>query len=212
MATTILTVFVVISALISLWAEYQGPAMVGFIFKPLTMLFIIAIAWLAAKPPSGRYKYAILGGLLFSLVGDILLMLPLDLFIPGLVSFLIAQSIYIYAFRSGRPLRFMVLPMIPFVIFGGLIFAVLLPGLNGLAVPVAGYMVVILTMAWQAWDQWDQVRVRWALLAFAGAVLFVISDSILAVNKFSLPFAAASGLTLVTYYSAQWLISRSNYT
>jgi uncharacterized membrane protein YhhN len=102
--------------------------------------------------------------------------------------------------------------MLPLAIYGVLIYVLLLPGLNGMAVPVAAYIVVILVMAWQAWNQWDQVRERWALLAFIGAVLFVISDSILALNRFGEPFVAARALTLSTYYSAQWLISNSNYT
>jgi uncharacterized membrane protein YhhN len=212
MTTLILTILAIISALIHMWAEYQGPAILIYIFKPLTMVFIILIALLAKDPPSNRYKYAIIAGLLFSLVGDFFLMLPVDLFIAGLVSFLIAQLIYIYAFRSGRSWRFKFLAMLLFAIYGVLVYMILLPGLNGMAVPVAFYIIVILTMAWQAWDQWDQERTRWALLAFIGAVLFVISDSILAFNKFGEPFAAARALTLSTYYTAQWLISNSNYT
>jgi len=93
-----------------------------------------------------------------------------------------------------------------------IIFVILFPGLNGMAVPVAAYILVIMTMVWQAWDQWDDVRGRWALLAFIGAVLFVLSDTFLALNKFGEPFMAARGLTLITYFSAQWLISNSNYT
>jgi uncharacterized membrane protein YhhN len=102
--------------------------------------------------------------------------------------------------------------MLLFAIYGVLIYAILLPGLDGMAIPVAAYIVVILTMAWQAWDQWDQLRARWTLLAFIGAVLFVISDSVLALNKFGEPFYAARALTLSTYYAAQWLIANSNYT
>lgn len=212
MSTIILTILAIISASIHMWGEYQGPDVLIYIFKPLTMVFIILIAVLAKSPPSRKYRYAIIAGLLFSLVGDIFLMLPMDLFIAGLLSFLIAQLIYTYAFRSGRSWRFKLLAILPFVIFGVLIFAFLLPGLNGMAVPVAVYVVVIMTMAWQAWDQWDQVRARWALLAFIGAVFFVISDSILALNKFGEPFVAARALTLSTYYLAQWMISNSNHT
>jgi uncharacterized membrane protein YhhN len=212
MTRLILTILAIISASIHIWGEYQGPDFLIYIFKPLTMVLIISIALLAKKPPSSKYKYAIIAGLLFSMAGDIFLMLPVDLFIVGLVSFLIAQLIYTYAFRSGRPFRFKFIAILPFLIFGVLIFVILLPGLNGMAVPVAAYILVIMTMAWQAWDQWDEKRARWALLAFIGALLFVVSDSLLAVNKFGEPFAAARALTLTTYYSAQWLISNSNYT
>jgi uncharacterized membrane protein YhhN len=195
-----------------MWGEYQGPAILIYIFKPLTMVFIISIAVLAKKPPNNRYKVAVIAGLLFSLMGDIFLMLPMDLFIAGLLSFLIAQLIYTYAFGSGRRFQFNFIIMLPFLIYGVLIYVILFPGLNGMEIPVAVYIVVILTMALTAWNQWSQKRTRWALLALIGAVLFVISDSILAINRFGEPFIAARALTLSTYYSAQWLISNSNYT
>lgn len=212
MTRLILTVLAIISASIHLWGEYQGPDFLIYIFKPLTMIFIIIIALLAKDFPSRKYKLAITAGLVFSLTGDIFLMLPVDLFIAGLVSFLIAQLIYTYAFRSGRPFRFRFIAILPFVIYGILIFVILFPWLNGMAIPVVAYLLVIMVMAWQAWDQWDDKRTRWGLLAFIGAVLFVISDTILAVNKFVEPFWAARLLTLITYYSAQWLISNSVYT
>jgi uncharacterized membrane protein YhhN len=212
MTKIILTILAIISALIHIWGEYFGPPVLIYIFKPLTMILIIIIALLAKEPSSRKYKYAIIAGLLFSLGGDIFLMLPVDLFIAGLISFLIAQLIYTYAFHSGRPLRSKFLAMLLFALYGVLIYVVLLPGLNGMAIPVAFYVLAILTMAWQAWDQWDQVRARWALLALIGALLFVISDSILALNRFGEPFAAARALTLSTYYAAQWLIANSNYT
>ena len=212
MTRLILTILAIISASIHIWGEYQGPDYLIYIFKPLTMVLIITIALLAKDPPSKKYKFAIIAGLLFSMAGDIFLMLPVDLFIAGLVSFLVAQLIYTYAFRSGRPLRFKLLAILPFAIYGVIVFVILFPGLNGMAVPVAAYIIVIMAMAWQAWDQWDDARARWALLAFIGAVLFVISDTFLALNKFGEPFLAARALTLITYFSAQWLISNSNYT
>ena len=212
MTTLILTILAIFSALIHIWGEYQGPAILIYIFKPLTMIFIIMIAMLAKSPPSNRYKYAIIAGLLFSMMGDAFLMSPMDLFLAGVLSFMVAQVIYTYAFRSGRPLRFSFVAIMIFLIYGVFILVVLLPGLNGMTVPVGLYIIVIMTMAWSAWDQWNQERSRWALFAFIGAVLFVISDSILALNKFGEPFLAARALTLSTYYSAQWLISNSNYT
>jgi uncharacterized membrane protein YhhN len=195
-----------------MWGEYGGPDYLIYIFKPLTMIFIILIAVLAKEPPSRRYKVAIILGLLFCLAGDILLIRELDTFLMGLLSFLIAQVIYTYAFRAGRAFRFNLWAVLPFAVYGVLIYVLLKPGLDGMALPVAAYIVVIMIMAWQAWDQWDDMRRPWALLAFIGALLFVFSDSILALNRFLEPFTAARALTLSTYFSAQWLISNSNYT
>lgn len=212
MTTVILTILAIISAVIHMWAEYNGPPVLISIFKPLTMLFIITIAVLAKSPPSRKYKVAIIAGLIFSLSGDIFLILPVDLFIAGLISFLIAHLFYIFAFRSGRPWRFNVVVMLILAIYGMLMYALLLPGLGGLALPVAGYVLVILTMIWQAYDQWDQLRGRWALFAIIGALFFAASDTFLALNKFWQPFAAEKALTLSTYFIAQWLIANSNYT
>ena len=82
MSTMVLTIPAIITAIIHLWGEYRGPPILIYIFKPLTMVFIIAIALRASTPPRRRYKYAVLAGLVFSLGGDIFLMLPVDLFIP----------------------------------------------------------------------------------------------------------------------------------
>jgi uncharacterized membrane protein YhhN len=182
MTRLILTILAIISASLHIWGEYQGPDYLIYIFKPLTMIFIIIIAVLAKEPPSRRYKIVIIAGLIFSIIGDVLLSLPVDAFMIGLISFLIAQLIYTYAFRAGRPFRFKFIAILPFVIYGVIIFIILLPGLNGMVVPVVVYLIVM------------------------------ISDSILALNKFGEPFLAARALTLTTYFSAQWLISNSNYT
>jgi len=67
MTTIILTTLAIISASIHIWGEYGGPDILIYIFKPLTMVFIITIAILAKNPPSRKYKIAIIIGLLFSL-------------------------------------------------------------------------------------------------------------------------------------------------
>ncbi|RME49244.1 MAG: lysoplasmalogenase, partial [Caldilineae bacterium] len=75
--------------------------------------------------------------------------------------------------------------------------------------PVLVYVLVILVMAWQAWARWRNTGETAALLAFVGAVLFVISDTVLAFNRFQGEFAAARALNLSTYFAAQWLIALS---
>ena len=88
-------------------------------------------------------------------------------------------------------------------------FSILAPYLGKMKWPVVVYMVVILVMAWQAWERWSQTGQSAALLAFLGAVLFVISDSALAVNRFRGRYKSAPALILSTYFAAQWLIVRS---
>jgi uncharacterized membrane protein YhhN len=69
--------------------------------------------------------------------------------------------------------------------------------------------LVILTMSWQALGQWKQTGERRAFLAFIGSLLFIASDSALAINRFTNPIELAPLIVLGTYYPAQWLISLS---
>lgn len=205
----ILTLLAIGSAILFIWAEYNGPPLQIYIFKPLTMVFIILIAVLKTKESQVFYAFAVIAGLVFSIGGDIFLMLPSDQFILGLISFLIAHLFYISAFTYQSKIRRVPWALIPFVIYGILIFVILSPHLGAMKPPVAVYIVVILVMGWRAWERWSQAAEKSALLAFFGAVLFIISDSILALNRFREPFAVARALNLSTYFAAQWLIALS---
>lgn len=207
MLTLILSLLVVVSASIHIRAEYRGPRQQIYIFKPLTMLLIGLIAILGQGAPS-FYKNMIIIGLVFSIMGDIFLMLPTDRFVAGLVSFLIAHLFYIGAFVAGID-AFRWWPLIPFALFGIAIYIYLAPALGKLKLPVLLYVGVIMVMAWVAWELWIQTGQSGALLAAFGAMLFVVSDAILAINRFRAPFKSARLLNLTTYFAAQWLIAGS---
>jgi uncharacterized membrane protein YhhN len=203
----ILILLVIVSASIHIRAEYRGPRQHVYIFKPLTMVFILLIAVLGqAAPPF--YKYMIITGLLFSLAGDVFLMLPSDRFVAGLVAFLIAHLFYIAAFGSEIS-SLIWWPLIPFVIYGIVIYTILAPSLGKLKLPVLIYIIVILMMAWLAWERWSQTGQSGALLASIGAILFVISDTILAIDRFRGTFKLSRVLNLATYFAAQLLIAGS---
>ncbi|HEX8142808.1 MAG TPA: lysoplasmalogenase [Pyrinomonadaceae bacterium] len=206
---TIISSLVVISALMHLRAECRGPRRNAYLFKPLTMLLIILIAWRAKNPVSEFYRYAILAGLACSLAGDIFLMLPADRFIAGLLSFLLAHLCYIAAFIFEGAHTAGLLYAIPFIVYGALMLRVLLPGLGSMRAPVIVYMLVIMLMAWQALNRWMTTGQEGSAAAFAGALLFVVSDSILAVNRFKRRFPTAQLYVMSTYFMAQWLTALS---
>jgi len=205
----IFTVFAIGSAILHIWAEYHGPPIQIYVFKPLTMAFILIIALSKAKKSPSFYAYAIIAGLVCSMAGDVFLMLPSDRFVAGLVSFLIAHLLYIAAFTYGRPLRFPLWSLALFALYGVFIYSILYPHLGDMKIPVFVYVAVIMVMGWRAWERWTETRMKTALLAFFGAMLFIISDSALALNKFREHFEIARALTLITYFSAQWLIALS---
>lgn len=205
----VLLFLIVVFGALTIRAEYVGPRPQVYALKPLTTILIFAIALLAPKPHTPAYKYAILAGLVFSLGGDIFLMLPKDRFIAGLVSFLLAQICYIIAFTVGRGFSFHWMYALPCLAYGVIIYTVLLPHLGSMKLPVLAYVVVILVMAWQSAERWGSVGGQGTLLAFLGAVLFVISDTVLALDRFRGSFGSARALVLSTYYAAQWLIASS---
>lgn len=76
-------------------------------------------------------------------------------------------------------------------------------------IPAFIYALAILIMAWQSFGNWQLTDQLPALLAFIGALLFVVSDLVLTLNRFKFSFQAAQTIILSTYYAAQWLIALS---
>jgi uncharacterized membrane protein YhhN len=210
MTVITLTVLAAVAMILTILAAYQGWRLTHYIFKPLTIIFIILIALEPVHPISSFYRYTIIAGLLFSLAGDIFLMLPRDrFFIQGLISFFIAHFFYIAAFTNESGLDLPIWSAAPFVIHGSLMLRVLWPHLGKMRVPVLAYVLAILFMGWTAMGRWVWTEQPGSLLAMSGALLFIASDSLLATDKFKGRFRSAQLLIFSTYTIAQWLIALS---
>lgn len=183
-------------------------------FKPATMVFaLICIASCAnhlkiseQKQPK-KQTTLLVAAIIFSLCGDISLMLE-GLFIPGLVSFLLAHICYIALFRTDAPWFASRCALALVAAVGSAMYAYLwshgLPA--ALRLPVAAYVAVIALMAAQAWGRYRTRRDASALLVAIGASFFMLSDSVLAINRFVQPLPWAAVAVLATYYAAQALI------
>jgi len=141
-------------------------------------------------------------------------MLPGNKFIPGLASFLAAHLAYIWAFTLGVGFAPAQLPWLaPFAFFGLMVVVFLWRGLPDAALKgaVVAYLLVIVVMAWRAAVRSHSPVPPYpsAVLALAGACLFLASDSILAIDRFRRPFRAAQPLVFATYWAAQLLIGLS---
>lgn len=202
-----------VTAVLAIGGEYQPKRTLVYIFKPLTTLLIIWMALLAPLDPIPDYnwlfKWLVVAGLIFCLGGDVFLMLPAKYFIVGLVSFLIGHLLYIAAFVSDGGFHLAWAWLIPLAVYGVIYYRILAPGLGKLRGPVIVYILTILTMAWQAWGRWSAMPAVGTLLAAIGAALFVVSDSLLAYDRFRQKFWAARIVVLTTYWVAQWLIAYS---
>jgi len=176
--------------------------------KPLpVMCLAVAVAG------SGRdgYRRLIAAGLLACLAGDVLLELP-GRFLPGLVAFLIGHLFYIAAFLTyaRRP---GLARGLPFAVWAGVAYARLAPGLGDMTLPVAVYVVVIGIMMWRAAACVGQAEpaplAEWSGLA--GAVLFGLSDTLIAFDRFHAPIAGVRYPIILLYWLGQAGISGSSF-
>jgi uncharacterized membrane protein YhhN len=210
MVAGILTLLSVVSGVTYIWAAYYGTQAQRYVFKPLTTVLILGVALSVSDPISSLYRILIALGLIFSLGGDIFLMLPNPgTFVFGLVSFLIAHLLYIAGYTSRGGFRFTWWLFLLYALYVAGMLWLLWPHVGSLRIPVIVYAAVLGIMGWQAAELWWAVRDTSALLAMIGALLFLISDTALALNKFRAPLPNRDLIIMSTYYAAQLLIAWS---
>lgn len=217
MSPRLLSIAILLSAVVAIAGAMLGGAAVWLLYigKPLTTLLILLLAASAAPSVGKRYRRAVLAGMALSLVGDVLLMLPTDLFVPGLIAFLLAHIGYVVAFapgstRAARAIGFGVLAVVVAINLAGLLPHIA-PALKG---AVLAYVVVLASMAAFALARaWTPALMhawpRATRFAAFGAVCFVASDSLLAWDRFGGGIPLAPLAILSTYWIAQWCIARS---
>jgi alkenylglycerophosphocholine hydrolase len=168
----------------------------------------VALAILVAASGRGRYSRAIAAGLLLSAVGDVLLELP-ERFVPGLVAFLLAHVAYTTAFLADER-RLRLARAAPFALWLIGAFLWLRPGLGPMEGPVVAYMLAIGAMMWRAAARvGGQEETPGARSALVGAILFGLSDTLIAIDRFHAPFPGARYAIILLYWAGQAGIAAS---
>lgn len=208
MVIIMLTLAVLCSAIFCIRAKYKILKNQLLIFKPLTLILILLIATIFPAVES-NYKIFIVLGLLFSLLGDIFLIYPEQHFKKGLIVFLIGHVCYIIAFIISTGIHFTFWIFLPITVFGILYLRIILPYSSKMKIPIIIYVIIIMIMGWVAMERYHSFATLGTILPAIGAVLFMISDAVLALNKFRKPFFSAELIILTTYFTAQWLLAIS---
>lgn len=199
---------------IEIAAEYFQADMLRYLVKPTLMIVLAFYFYQESKPDISSFAKKILAALVFSWGGDVFLMFP-GFFLPGLISFLVAHVFYILAFfeninsaKEKRSIGNTLLFALPFLLATGTLFRILIPTLGEMMVPVAVYTSVITVMGISAALRFGSVSKESFMPVLSGAVIFMLSDSTIALNKFmyngELPYARI--VIMVTYLLAQYLI------
>ena len=203
-------ILAVMGAVAYLYGVTLQATLLCLLSKPVPVLALLG--WLQDAPAS-PYRRWISIGLMFSLLGDILLAWPVDLFVFGLGAFLVAHLAYLKAYLVDcrRPAM---LPLALALLAGVSLFSVMATkGLGDLLIPVAVYALAISAMLWRALARLgSHVPKRSAWLAAAGALAFVVSDSLIGIDRFVLPFSAAPYLIILSYWIGQWGIAASVFS
>lgn len=184
-----------------------------FILKSLIIPVLVVLFLVNLRLSEDRLHYLLLAALVFSWAGDVLLDIPGawgDFFIPGLLSFLLAHIMYLALFfkTPGESVIFRkkAWMLIPVIIFGLGLIEYLYPGLGTMTIPVILYALAILTMLASALNRLEKVNRLSYYVVLSGAVLFLISDTGIAISKFHHHFKGSSLFIMTTYMAAQLLI------
>lgn len=196
-----LLVTAVAVAAVDWWAVAGDRRRVEYVAKPATMVVLVAAA-LAIDPADGTQRAWFVVALVLSLAGDVFLMLPKDLFVPGLASFLLGHLAYIAGLLSGDTsgaglLVGLGIIVVALPLLGGRILRAVRAGDEPeLFVPVALYVLVISAMVVSA-------GASGSVLALAGALSFYASDALIAWTRFIQPLRWGRVAVMVTYHAAQ---------
>lgn len=204
MKTKILTVIYLLAGLIYTALDSHLSFLPGILLKGIIIPLLTIIYLVNARH---NLKIAILAALIFSWAGDVVLGFS---FIAGLACFLLAHVMYLIAFfrtRGTGSVFFRCFYLLfPVILYGTGLMYLLYNNLDGMRLPVIIYTIVILTMLVAAISRYGKVNRFSFILVLAGAILFVISDSLIALNRFGFPFMFSGIAVMTTYITAQYLI------
>ncbi len=201
-----------------LTGEFLQLPTIDYIFKPLILLWIGGYFYLNSKGIDHTVVRMALSAFVASWAGDLFLMFSNEFiyFVLGIASFLTAQVFYIFLFLrtinlSGKKSFLKKKPvwLILYMVYGIAVYILLFPHLEGvLKLAVLIYVLAILSMSSMALNRFGNGHPNSFTLVFTGSLLFVASDTMIAINRFLAPIPYEGLLIMTTYIGAQYLIMR----
>ncbi|MGB5242809.1 MAG: lysoplasmalogenase [Lutimonas sp.] len=180
-------------------------ALMQAIFKPMIILSLMAAYFFGTEKPNNWYLLA----LSFSFLGDVFLLDKNDMFLQGIGAFLVTQILYVYILSkelTKTTLKQKLIAILPFVIYYFVLITILKQNLGSLLIPVMIYGSVISLFGITAFLTYLQRRDRLSLVLFIGALLFILSDSLIALQNFHQPNEFFPSIIMITYVLAQYYI------
>ena len=208
MKKTIAYLFFFIVSATEIYAILTNSEIIQFIAKPLLMVSLAIVYLVSVSKPNFWY----ISALFFSFWGDSLLLFKEQYFIYGLGSFLLAHILFITVtskFLKQISISRILVHSIPFVAFLVCLMFLIGPSLNELLIPVLVYGTVISVFGVVTFLIYTQEKTTENLWLLLGALIFISSDAILAINKFYESQEIYQVLIMATYVIAQFLICKA---
>lgn len=182
-------------------------SLLQLIFKPLIMPCLILLYFVSTKSVNKWYVAA----MFFSFLGDVLLLDKNNMFLYGIAAFLITQLLYVFIIAKQLPQsgwKTKISALVPFLIFFISLISILKDSLGDFLIPVIIYGVAISIFGFVSLLNYLLKKDPASFTLLGGAVLFILSDSMIALHKFYEPHAIYPTAIMITYIIAQFLIFR----
>jgi uncharacterized membrane protein YhhN len=192
----IFAIFAVLFIALLPFEPYPG----NFAIKAVPALSLAALSFVAVSGTRGKLLFV---ALLFCAAADVALELAGGkYFVAGLGLFLVAHIFFIITFSRDFRFQTSKIPIIVlFIVYSGMMAFIMTPALKEMAIPVYVYMTALTLVGIFA-----ALRAAKNDYTLYGAIAFIVSDSVLAVNKFMMPVAGANFIIMITYYLSLFLI------
>lgn len=198
MRSKILQIILIIIFVIDLFLIFNNKIELRFFTKPILLPTLILMYISKVKSEKMQLNSFFLAGLVLSFFGDLFLLFNWG-FLPGLGSFLLAHLFYIISFKKKLQKRISKFWPIILSLYASILLVILFPYLKEMKIPVIIYAVVIATMMYNALKTHNRNLI-------IGALLFLISDTLLSVYLFLQPLMILNLLVMATYILAQWFL------
>lgn len=188
-------------------ASYRGPQWQRWVFKPVTLLLLVAWAWQA--PTRQTTDYLILAGLVATLIGDALTLLPRQRMLYALGAFFLSHLLYTISFAANMTMSFFwPIPLVLLVI-GVVLIATIWTRLEDLRWPISTFIGMTLVMTWMAAEQYFFRPGDYSFSLIVGASLLLLANIVWFVSHYRRRFRADSAIVAACYFAGHFMIVRS---
>ncbi|MCV9879838.1 lysoplasmalogenase [Brenneria izbisi] len=203
-----------IAVLFSGWlyvdASYRGPAWQRWLFKPVTILLLLALAW--QTPFLSVSGYLIVAGLLATLVADMLLLLPTQRLLYAFAAYFAAHLLYTLSFFTSQMALTFFWPLaLSLVLLAAILIALIWSKLNDQRWPVCAFILMTILMVWVAGERYFALGSDHNFSLLAGCALLFIAHAAWLIHHYRINFRAHQVIVAIGYFGGHFLIVRSLY-